>query len=130
MANRPLLQPFPVLTNGNMTGSITSAVTIIQTISMPCYSLSWTSSSIVGAVSVELSNDYALNPDGSVRTAGTWNTVSLQFNGSSVTSIPINVDNSSGMIDLAFTGAYAARLVYAPTSGTGTLQALICGKVS
>jgi hypothetical protein len=127
MSTRARFIPYPVISAGNMASSLTSKVTIVQNISMPSYSLSWTSSSINGAVSVQVSNDYATNGN-AVINQGTWSTVTLQYNGSSVTSIPITTDNSTGFIDLALTGAYAIRLLYAPTSGTGSLTVVVNGK--
>lgn len=130
MSSRPILAPFQVITNGSMAGNLTSKPTIIQNTSMPSYGLSWTSSSIDGAVSVQVSNDYSQNAGGGTLNAGTWNTIPLQYNGATVTSIPITVDNSNGFIDVPIIGAYSIRLVYTSTSGTGSLTVTLSGKVS
>lgn len=130
MSTREKLRPYSVITSGNIAGSLTSSPTVIQGISMLSYSYSWTGSTPVGAISIQVSNDYALNPDGSVQNAGTWNTITFTLSGSSVTSAPVSGNTGNGFIDIDQSGAYAIRTVYTRTSGTGTLQAIICGKVS
>ena len=124
MASRPLLSPYPVITNGNMSGSITSAVTIIQNISLLSYAISWSGASPVGDISVQVSNDYAVNPAGSVSNAGTWNTITLS------NTTPVSGNSGTGFIDIDSLAGYAVRLVYTFTSGTGTMQATVSGKVS
>jgi hypothetical protein len=114
----------------SMAANIISAPTILQSLSVWNYSLSWTGASPVGTASVQMSNDYSLNANGTVNNAGTWNTATLDLNGSPVTSIPITGNSGSAMIDGMITGAYAIRLVYTFTSGTGILQAIFNGKVS
>lgn len=117
------MQPFPVITNGNMATSLTSKPTIKSNMSMISYSVSWTGSSPVGAMTVQVSNDYSENADGTVRTAGTWNTVPLSV------AATVSGNTGNGFIDIT-SGAYAVRLVYTRTSGTGTMQALIKGQVA
>jgi len=124
MASRPILSPFPVITNGDMSGNITSAVTVIQNTSMISYDISWSGSSPVGALSVQVSNTYSQNADGTVKNAGNWTTLTL----SAATNVSGNTGN--GFIDVDATGAYAIRLIYTRASGLGTLQATISGKVS
>jgi hypothetical protein len=116
--------------NGNaMATNITSAPTILQSLSMCSYSLSWAGSSPVGTVSVEASNDYSLLPNGLVNNAGTWNVMTLNYGGSAVTTIPISGNTGSGLIDITDTACYAIRLIYTATSGTGALTVLINCKV-
>jgi hypothetical protein len=107
-----------------MSGDITSLVTIISNQSMMSYQYSWTGSSPVGTISIEVSNDYELNSDGTVRTAGTWTPLTL----SSVPSVSGNTGD--GLIDIDQIGAYAIRTVYTAGSGTGTLTAVFKGKVA
>ena len=124
MASRPILSPNQVITNGDMSGNITSKVTIIQNMSQISYDISWTGSTPVGVMSVQVSNTYTQNADGTVRNAGNWNTLTL--------NTPANVSGNTGngFIDIDANGAYAMRLVYTVGSGTGTMNASVCGKVS
>jgi hypothetical protein len=129
MSSRPQAL-YPVIVNGNMTTTITSQVSIIQKLSMMSYALSWVGTTPVGSASVQVSNDYSQNEDGTVKNPGTWNTVPVSLSGSSVTLIPISGSTGNGFIDIDEMGAYAMRLVYTPTSGTGTLQATYNAKVA
>jgi len=113
-----------------MAANITSAPTVIQKLSMLSYGLSWTGSSPVGTVSVQLSNDFSLDAEGRVLNAGTWNTALLNYNGTQVTTIPITGSTGSGLIDIVLTAAYAIRLIYTAGSGTGALTVTANGKVS
>lgn len=123
MASRPIFSPHSVITNGDMSGNIISQVTIIQNLSMLSYSISWAGTAPVGAVSVQVSNDYSQNADGTVRNAGNWTTLTL----SSPSAVSGNIGN--GFIDIDQTAAFAMRLVYTRVSGIGLMQAIIAGKV-
>lgn len=130
MSQRPRITPEPVIVNGNMSGNITSLPTIVQSITLGTYSYSWSGSSPSGSIAIQISDDYALNPNGTVQNAGTWNTVYVTLNGSTVTnSIPVSGNTGNGIVEWS-TGAYAIRTVYTAVSGTGTLQATFVGKVS
>lgn len=125
MASRPLLTPHKVIENGVMTGTtvLTSSVTVIQNISYIGYSVSFTGTP-TGTFSVEVSNDYSINPDGSVRNAGTWTPITL-------TGSPVASGSAgTGFIDIDGIAAYAIRLKYTNTSGSGVLNAYVNGKVS
>lgn len=124
MSSRPQLDPVSVITNVSMASSITSAVTIVKKLSMISYDISWTGTAPVGVMSVQVSNTYTQNADGTVRNAGNWTTVTL----SSSTNVSGNTGN--GFIDVDATGANAMRLVYTRTSGTGTMNATIAAKVA
>lgn len=124
MASRPILSPYPVITNGNMASNITSIVTVVQNLSMISYDISWAGTSPVGTLSVQVSNTYSQNVDGSVNNPGNWTTLTL----SSPTAVSGNTGN--GFIDVDATGAYAMRLVYTAGSGTGLLNATINAKVA
>ena len=121
-STRAPLKPFSVITNGDMSANITSAVTIIQNTPLVSYDISWTGTSPVGEMTVEVSNTYSVNPDGTVRNPGNWTTLTL--------SAPTTVSGSpgNGFIDLDVTSAYAVRLKYTRTSGTGTMNAVIAAK--
>lgn len=130
MSTRTYLPPDPVIKNGDMSGNLVSDATILRSLSKCSYGLSWAGTSPVGTASVECSNDYSLNPDGSVKNVGTWNTMTFLYNGSLVSSVAISGNSGTGMFDIFDTGIYAIRLIYTFGSGVGTLQAIISGKVS
>jgi hypothetical protein len=123
LASRSLIQPYPVIQNGNMASTITSAITILTNTSVVSYTYSWSGTAPSGTVSVQVSNDYSENAAGATSNPGTWNTLPL----GGTTTVSGNTGN--GAIDIDITGFYAIRTVYTPVSGTGTLQATIKGKV-
>jgi|ERR1019366_6402085 hypothetical protein len=122
MASRPILSPQQVITNGDMTSTVTSLVTILQTTGKASYDISWTGTP-TGTFNVQVSNTYTQDSSGQPANPGNWTTLTL--------SAPTLASGSSGngFIDVTVTGAYAIRLQYAATSGTGTLNATIAGKV-
>jgi hypothetical protein len=130
MAFRPQIKPYKVISNGDMSGNITGTPTIIDKLSMLSYEFDWSGASPVGTVSVQVSNTYSLNPYGSVDNPGMWSTVVLNYGGSAVTSIPISGNTGTGFVDIDATGAYAMRVIYTFTSGTGTLNVTLNAKVA
>lgn len=136
--HRPNYQPYQVIPNsranpantGSMASSIISAPTIISQLTQISYAVSWVGTSPVGSISVEVSNDYSVNNDGSIRNAGIWNPVVLSYSGTNTTGIAISGNSGNGIIDIASTGLYAVRLHYTAVSGTGTLAVIINGKVA
>lgn len=124
MASRPLMGPFLVIDDGDMSGDIISLPTIIQNISMLSYDISWAGTAPVGVMSIQVSNSYSQNADGTIRDGGNWTTVPL----SSVPTVSGNTGN--GFIDVDALGAYAVRLVYTRTSGTGLMTAIVTAKVA
>lgn len=130
MSSRPQFNPYPVIVNGSMTSDITSLPTIIQKLSQLSYDVSWTGTSPVGTISVQVSNTYTQNADGTVRNAGNW--TSLPLKGTTVVagSIPIASNSGNGFIDIDEIGSFAIRFIYTATSGTGTMNVTIAGKTS
>lgn len=125
MSSRPQIRPFPVMTNESMATSLISDITIVDDISMISYDISWSNGATpVGVMSVQVSNSYSINADGSVRDAGNWTTLTL----SSTTNVSGNSGN--GAIDIDSTAFYAIRLVYTRTSGSGVMNAKVCCKVA
>jgi hypothetical protein len=125
MSSRPLIKPFQVITNGSMSSSIISDVTIIDNISVISYDISWSGTSPVGTMSVQVSNTYRENANSTaVAVAGDWTSLPL----SSTPSIASNSGN--GAIDIDVTGFNAIRLVYNFISGTGTMNAWLSAKVT
>lgn len=124
MSSRPLMGPFQVITNGNMASpSITSHVTIVQMMTMISYDISWAGSSPVGLIVAQISNTYSENADGTVRNAGNWTNIPL-------TLAAVTGNTGVGFIEVPDNTSYAIRLQYTATSGTGTMQAFVKGKVS
>jgi hypothetical protein len=123
MSSRPIIKPYSVITDGDMSGNITSDVTIIQNLSMISYDISWSGTSPVGALSVQVSNTYSIDPGGAVKNAGNWTTLTLSA------SANVSGNTGNGAIDIDATGFYAIRLVYTRTSGSGTMQAVLNAKV-
>lgn len=131
MSTRSNLATYPVIVNGDMSAAtITSAVTVLNTLTIGAYQYSWSGTAPIGTIAVQVSNDYALNAAGAVLNAGTWTTIYFQLNGSSiVNAAPVSGNTGTGIIEWS-TGAQAIRTVYTKTSGTGTLQATIKAKVA
>ncbi len=114
--------PVSVITNGSMTGSLTSAVTIMDQLVMLSYAIIWSGTNPVGSISVEVSNDYSVNANGAVRNAGTWKALPLS------TTSNVSGNSDSGFIDIDANAGYALRLVYTRVSGVGTMQVIAMGK--
>ncbi len=131
MSARTTLRPTTVIAAGDMSAAtITSTPTVLQSLNQASYAVKWAGTSPVGTLSLQVSNDYALAPDGTVAAAGTWNSVPLDVSGTVATTIPVSGNTGNGFIDITDTSAYAVRLLYTKASGVGTLSAVITGKVS
>lgn len=131
MASRPIIKQYHSITDGDMSGSITSDVTVLPLITVGSYTYSWSGTTPVGDISVEVSNDYSQGGiDGTPANAGTWTAIYFTLNGSSVVNAaPVSGNTGTGIIEWS-TGAYAIRTKYTRASGTGTLQAILNGKVA
>lgn len=130
MSTRSNLRPQVVINAGDMSQTtLTSTPTVLQSLSMVSYGVSWTGTTPVGTIAVQASNDYTVAPTGGTGNAGTWNTLPLDLNGTIVTSIPVSGNTGNGMIDIDGLAAYAIRLVYTKGSGTGSLTVTVNGKV-
>ncbi len=131
MSTRTNLRPQAVITAGDMSATtITSAVTILQSLSRIAYEASWSGSTPVGTLSVQVSNDYSLYPDGTVNNAGHWVALVLNVSGTPSTTVSVSGNTGTAFIDVDGTAAYASRLLYTKGSGTGTMNATVNGKVS
>lgn len=124
MSSRPILTPMPVIVNGDMSGNITSSPTVITNISMFSYSITWSGTSPVGTITAQVSNDYVPATGGNPGVAGTWNTLPLSATGT------VSGNSGQGFIDIDQCGAKAVRIVYTRGSGTGSMNAVISGKVA
>lgn len=122
MSSRTTLRPNKVIDAQSLGADIVSDVKLMQSLSRGCFTFSWTGISPIGTVQLEGSNDYKESADGqTVIDAGTW---PVFLGSQSVTG-----NTGVGSIDFE-TGAYAVRVTYTRTSGTGTLNAYINAKVS
>lgn len=131
MSFRPRIKQYPAIANGDMSqASIVGAVSVIVDISLPSYAFSWSGSSPSGSITIQVSNDYTQNPDGSTNNAGTWNNIYFYYGGSLVDSVSVSGNTGNVYIDTGLIGAYAIRPVYTKVSGTGSFQATINAKVS
>jgi len=123
----PSAQGTPASGN-SMATDIVSAPTVLQSVTVLNYGVSWSGTTPVGAINIEASNDFTVNPVGGV-SGGTWNVLPLSLNGQTVFTIPVTGNSGNGMIDVDTLGAGAVRLRYTATSGTGNLIATVAGKV-
>ena len=127
--DRPLIKPNPnkpLINAASMAANVTGPATIIQRLPGISYDLAWTGTP-TGTFSVEVSNSYSENVDGSVQNAGNWTALpSAAFVG----TLPAPSGSAgTGFIDVVGTEAYAVRLIYTRTSGTGSLTVYPAAKV-
>src|ERR1700685_1139080 len=93
--------------NGNsMAANIISAPVILYLMSKCSFSYSWTGTSPVGAISIQGSNDFSLNNALNPYNPGTWNTLTFNYAGSAVSSVPVGGNTGIGLIDITATGIY------------------------
>jgi|ERR1700677_351282 len=125
MAAKNRLQPYNVIPPiaGNMLSTLQSNPTNISGMDDVGYSGSFTGAP-VGTFSVQASVDYqpGQNPTDYPMNAGTWTT--LPLNG----TVTASGSPDNFFIDVTLISAPWIRLVYNPTSGTGTLSVWVCGK--
>lgn len=88
---------------------------------MVSYSATWSGSSPVGTLAVEISNDYSQNEAGGVANAGNWTVL---------TSSAVSGNSGTIFFDVAQTAGYAIRLHYTRTSGSGSMTATVNAKVA
>src|SRR4029077_10198555 len=115
MSNDPLhFSHYPIIINGDMSGNITSSVTIddvttssynIDSIRSYCVQAFWSGSAPVGSLSLNGSLD--------------------GINFVSVATLSVSGNTGSDMFNVEFPAYSYVQLVYTFTSGTGTMQASI-----
>lgn len=129
MSFRTQIGPFKAIDAESMGASINGAVTIIEKATIISYQFIYTGTPN-GTLSIQVSNDYSLNPDGSVANTGTWSTISVQNATSAlVASVSIAAAGNT-FVQVQACGAYAIRPVFTRSSGTGSLTAIVTGKVA
>lgn len=129
MSDRPFIRPdvyTPLVNAASTAGTITSPATSINKLSGISYDLTWTGTT-AGAFAVQVSNSYSINAEGATLTAGSWNTLpTSSFTG----TYPVPAGGpGNGFLDVVGTEAAWVRLVFTPSSGTGTLTVLAAAKV-
>jgi hypothetical protein len=113
-SRKNVLKNWLAISNGDMSGDITSPATAISYLDNVGIQVSWTGTAPVGVINVQASND----------SGATWTDMSF-------TPSPA-VSGASGSILLSATGVPYTdlRVQYIRTSGTGTLKASISAKES
>lgn len=129
MSDRPIIAPNiqkPLINAGDMSTSIIGPPTVIQRLPGISYDIVWTGAP-VGTFSVEVSNTVVLGPSGAILALGSWNTLPAAV---FVGDYPVPSGTPGiGFLDVVGTEAYAVRLVYNFTSGTGSLTVVPSAKV-
>lgn len=113
---------FQTIVNGDLSGNLISTVTNIEFQDNIGVQLNF-SGDAEGLFSVQVSMDYAQNSQGAVSNAGNWIGLSLD---------PAPAATGSGgniYIDLNQLSAPWIRVIYTAASGTGAVNAFICGKM-
>jgi len=113
-----ILQPYAIIADGDMSNDLVSEPTNVQYLDRLAIQLIWTDSP-VGDFAVETSLNY--NP---LLNAGDWTAYSFSPSPAATGAA------DSIFIDLTVTSAPYLRVSYTATSGAGTLQAYISGKMS
>ena len=129
MSDRPLIAPNllnPLINAQSMATSITGPATIIQRLPGISYDISWTGTP-TGTFQVQVSNTYSTSQNGTEASSGNWTTLPAgAFQG----TYPVPSGSpGNGFLDVVGTEAYAVRLVYTASSGTGTLTVVPAAKV-
>jgi len=123
MSAKTIINSTQIIFNGDMTNPITTVPTSLKIIDDSGFQMIWTGAP-VGTFSAQVSLDYKPGqfPDETPQNAGHWVTLPL--------STPITASGvpDTAYIDLTLMSSPWVRLVYTPTSGTGSLQVYVTGK--
>ncbi len=118
MSGKHFIQPFPVITAGDMSADITSLVTDVLEQDNVCYQVKWAGASLVGRFQIEFTND---DPTNRIATA-TWTQLTFDF------SQAVPADTGDGIFNLNQIPGRYVRFHYVATSGTGTLNVKMSAK--
>jgi hypothetical protein len=129
MSDRPLLAPNldkPIIFNQDMSTSFNGPATIIQKLPGISYDIIWAGTP-TGSFSVQVTNTFRQAANGTITNSGNWNTLpSSAFTG----TLPAPSGSADhGFIDVVGTEAYAVRLVYTASGGTGLCTVVAAAKV-
>jgi len=113
---------FQNITDGDMSGDVTSIITNIQQLDNIGFQVVWTGTP-VGSFDIQVSLNYTQDEWGNVQNAGDWSSIGL-------TPAPAAEGSAdSAYIDINQISAPWIRLIYTRTSGTGTLQGYVTAKM-
>lgn len=124
MSGRKNVLPlYTIISNGDMSqSSLTSLATNIQFMDNVCIQLVWTGTPS-GAFTIQGSLTHQQDSQGNIINAGTWTDLSLS-------PAPVAAGSASSiLIDMNQLSFPWIRVTYTKTSGTGTLTAVIGGKM-
>lgn len=122
-STKNVLKTYHAITNGDMSGDITSPVTSTQFLDNIGIQLNFTGTP-TGTFQIQYSADYNQDSQGNVINAGNWITNSL------ITPTPAASGSADQIyIDLTQISSPWVRVKYVRTSGTGTLNMYITAKM-
>lgn len=127
MSTRTRIAPVQLPSIDMSQTSTASSATILASNSTITYSGSWSGTTPVGTLALQFSDDFSLNPNGSINNAGTWETAPVAISGAFVTSGSVSGNTGTFRFDIT-TGANASRLLYTKGSGIGTLMIYVSGR--
>jgi len=126
--NKPIIGPSGsgAIVSGDMSSNINGPVSIIQRLPGISYDIVWTGTP-TGTFTVQVSNSYFTDPEGNVIGTPNWtNLPTASFTG----TYPVPSGSSgAGFLDVVGTEAYAVRLIYTSSSGSGSLTVYAAAKV-
>lgn len=118
------LNSFKITTAGDMSqATVTSAVTNIQGEDNIGIQVNILTGTATGTLDVQISNDY-LAVNGSVKNAGNWISLGSSYQVTVTSGQPANI-----YWDINQMSAMSIRLLWTRSSGTGTYDAIITGKM-
>jgi len=122
------LSPFKIVSAGDMSqATITSSVTNIQGLDNIGIQVNILTGTASGTFDVQVSADHT-EVNGNVIVAGTWNKLGSPYTGT-LTSGVFSDSTASLYFDLNQLSSQYVRLLYTKTSGTGSFDAVIVGKM-
>ena len=123
MPRKNTLSRYPILSAGDASGSLVSAVTCIEYLDNVGIQANIVSGTPTGTLDIQVSADYVQVPGvtgSQVTSNGNWVTVTSQ----AITS----GSPAQTYFDLNQLSSHFVRLIYTAASGSGTLSAFIVGK--
>ena len=122
MSGRNAIVREQLFTDETMDQDLTSKAIDLQRLDRASIHLIFTGTP-TGEFEIQVSGDYELHADGSVKNAGTWTPLTLSQ------SLSASGSGDDIFIDLTSTGVPWIRVFYDFTSGTGSLNAFLSAKV-